>query len=260
MNFKMCNLYGRWNNMMPWLDQVKSFSSHHSACHVPSFLSTLPLCVSLSVCICFTKAPLLIHLLSHHVSSHCQLETARPHSIHCVINVTAAEPGGHSCSVTPCCLSNHCWINLTVVESIERDLQRLEERLLSLYTSTPRSFILFLCLCSRWGSTSQTCMRTWGMDTTWSPCLRSSLELLWYENESLIHSCSLTITNSWILSIPFKRRLGSFPVPRITCKQFPKSLFSFSTQRKKISDWKSGLIWKWFEIRLCKINRYNYII
>lgn len=94
--------------MMPWLDQVKCFSSHHSACRVPSFLSALPLCVCLSVCICLTKAPLLIHLLSHHVSSHYQLETARPHSIHCVM---AAEPGGHSCSVTPVA-------SVTTVESI----------------------------------------------------------------------------------------------------------------------------------------------
>lgn len=70
-----------------------------------------------------------------------------------------------------CCLSNHWQSRLTdvsSVESIERDVRRLENVRIS---------FIFLCICSRWGNTSQTCMRTWEMDTTWSPCSRSSLEL-----------------------------------------------------------------------------------
>lgn len=158
---------------MPTFDQVECVSSNHSVYRVPFFFfSALPLCIYLPDCL--TKAPLLIHLMSHHVSSHCQLETAGPHSVHCVINVMAAEPGGHSCFVTSVA-------PVTTVESIwqlsiERDVQRL-----SLYTLTSYNFIIFLCIFSRWGSTSQTCMRTWGMDTTWFPCLRCSLELPWYE-------------------------------------------------------------------------------
>lgn len=49
----------------------------------------------------------------------------------------------------------------------------------------------------RWGSTSQTCTRTWEMDTTWSPCSRSSLESPWYGLLFLSHT--LTCTNTWLL-------------------------------------------------------------
>lgn len=49
------------------------------------------------------------------------------------------------------------------------------------FLSVPAPSLLPLhpCLSLRWGSTSQTCMRTWEMDTTWFPCWKSSLESPW---------------------------------------------------------------------------------
>lgn len=169
--------------MVPRFDRVKCVSFLRT---IFSF-STAPLYLSVWLTRKSTTAD------SPHESS-CQqsleLETARPHSTHC-----------HKChgsrtrrSQLVCCLSNHCWINLTVVrsvESIERDAQRPDNTLFSPYTLTPHTFLIVLCICSRWGSTSQTCMRTWGMDITSSPCLRSSLELPWYEYYSLSYSHKL---------------------------------------------------------------------
>lgn len=55
----------------------------------------------------------------------------------------------------------------------------------------------FLFSSLRWGSTSQTCTRTWGMDTTWFPCWRSSLESPWYGFDL---SYTHTSAQTWLFS------------------------------------------------------------
>lgn len=94
----------------------------------------------------------------------------------------------------PLPLLNHL---VSSVESIDRDVQCLDTKPISSFPPHIPPFYNFALHFSRWGSTSQTCMRTWGMDTTWSPCLRFSLELPWYD-VCLPHSLSLSPSPSHI--------------------------------------------------------------
>lgn len=143
--------------------------------------------------------------------------TTHPHPNHWEGDVMATETRGHSWCSVPVGLATavsspvSCGaIGMADVSSVESTEGWLECGINFFFFSLCVSPFPFLFLHPsfslpflpvipflRWGSTSQTCTRTWEMDTTWSPCSRSSLESPWYGLLFLSHA--LTCTNTWLL-------------------------------------------------------------
>lgn len=143
--------------------------------------------------------------------------TTHPHPNHWEGDVMATETRGHSWCSVPVGLATavsspvSCGaIGMADVSSVESTEGWLECGIHFFFFSLCVSPFPFLFLHPsfslpflpvipflRWGSTSQTCTRTWEMDTTWSPCSRSSLESPWYGLLFLSHT--RTCTNTWLL-------------------------------------------------------------